>query len=388
MKKIIIVRYGEIFLKGNNRDYFISLLIKNIKEALVGLNYYLVKAQGRVLIENYAASDENAIFDRLLTVFGIYSLSKAVEIETDVETIKETALLLSPDSGKFRVTVNRADKKMSFTSVEIASMVGGYILKSKSALSVDLHRFETEISIDIRENGRTFLYSDVVKGLGGLPVGCSGSGILMLSGGIDSPVAGFMMAKRGLKLFAVHFHSAPYTSEQAKEKVLDLARIISKFCGKIKVFVVPFTEIQLEIHKKCPAELMITIMRRFMMQISGILAKENGCGAIVTGESLGQVASQTLQSLNATNSVASLPVLRPLIGFDKSDIIEIAQKIGTFETSILPYEDCCTIFLPKNPAIKPKLEVVERAERALDAESLISTALTSIETYEVDIKAK
>ena len=242
---------------------------------------------------------------------------------------------------------------------------------------------DTVVSIDIRENGKTFVYSEVIKGVNGMPVGTAGKGIIMLSGGIDSPVAMYMMAKRGMTLRSVHFHSFPYTSLQAKQKVLDLAKIVKKYTLHMTVDVVSFTEIQTAIHEKCPEEYMITIMRRFMMRIAEKLAQKHGAGAVITGESLGQVASQTLESITSTNSVATLPVFRPLIGFDKDEIIEIAQKIGTFETSILPYEDCCTIFLPKKPVTKPRLSAVLKVESALDVETLVNNALQNIEVVEI-----
>jgi thiamine biosynthesis protein ThiI len=236
------------------------------------------------------------------------------------------------------------------------------------------------MNIDIRESGKTFVFSNVIKGVNGMPVGTGGKGVVMLSGGIDSPVACHMMAKRGMSLRAVHFHSFPFTSLQAKQKVLDLASIVKKYTLDMSVDVVSFTEIQTEIHEKCPEEYMITIMRRFMMRIAERLAQKHGCGAIITGESLGQVASQTLESLTSTNSVATMPVLRPLIGFDKDEIVEISKRIGTFETSILPYEDCCTIFLPKSPVTKPRLSAVEKVESALDVETLVNKALENVET--------
>ncbi|MDD4840000.1 MAG: tRNA 4-thiouridine(8) synthase ThiI [Clostridia bacterium] len=388
MEKVIIIRYGEIFLKGKNRDFFESLLIKNIKFALKDIDCKFVRAHGRYFVENFAENFENEIVEKLLAVFGVYSISvafKAVVCEEDnFLAIKELAFELISDNEKFldgasfRVTVKRADKRLSMNSTQIASDIGGYIL-SKSNLKVDLFSFEIEISVDIRENGFAFVYSDVLLAVGGLPVGCSGNAMLMLSGGIDSPVAAYMMSKRGTKIFAVHFSSPPYTSDMAKEKVRSLRTICEKYCTEIKLMVVPFTEIQLEIHKQCPAEYMITIMRRFMMRIAEKLAIKDNCGAIITGESLGQVASQTMQSINCTNAVATIPVFRPLIGFDKQEIMNIANKIGTYETSILPYEDCCTIFLPKSPAIKPQLRAVERAESVLEIDELIVRAIEGIE---------
>ena len=266
-------------------------------------------------------------------------------------------------------------------SYEISSEIGYRLLTEFKDLTVDLHNPDQELYVDVRENGKTLVFSSIIKAVNGMPVGVSGKGLLMLSGGIDSPVACFMMAKRGMTLRALHFASYPYTSENAKQKVLTLAKLLKKYCINMTVDVVSFTEIQTQIHEKCPENLMITIMRRFMMRIANRMCDLHDCKAVITGESLGQVASQTMESITSTNSVAKYPVLRPLIGFDKDEIIEIARKINTFNTSILPYEDCCTIFLPKNPATKPKLEVVERAEKALDVDALVEHALKNVETY-------
>ena len=284
-------------------------------------------------------------------------------------------------SGSFRVTTNRADKTFLMNSMEISRELGGRILERYPDLTVDVLTPDTVLNVDMRESGVTFVYTEVIKGLGGLPTGSSGKGILMLSGGIDSPVAGYMLAKRGMKVNAIHFHSYPYTSEAALNKVKSLAGIVSEYTNGIDLYIVKFTHIQEEIHEKCPEELMITMMRRFMMRISERIAKRTGAQAIITGESLGQVASQTIESITSSNSVVTMPVLRPLIALDKLEIIDIANKIKTFETSILPYEDCCTVFLPKHPAIKPRLDVVLRAEQALDAEALIDEALSAVEVY-------
>ena len=264
------------------------------------------------------------------------------------------------------------------TSAEIAAALGGSVL-SLGKFKVDLTDYDCDFKVDIRENGFALVYTDVIAGAGGLPVGCSGRGMLLLSGGIDSPVAAYMMAKRGMRLFAVHFASPPYTSEKAKEKVVELKDIVSAYTGRVKLFVVPFTEIQLAIHKNCPANFMITIMRRFMMRIACRLAQRFECGAVITGESLGQVASQTVESMTCTEDTASLPVFRPLIGMDKDEIVDIAKRIGTFETSIQPYEDCCTVFLPKSPVIHPSLAAVRKAEAALDVETLVEEALAAAE---------
>ena len=392
MERVVVIRFGEIFLKGKNRDYFESLLIHNIKDSLQSINYTFTKSQGRYFIEGYEQDMEYEILDRLKKVFGIYSLSIAEKVNTDEENnyseirkaLVRLAIEMVEDSGKddatFRVTVKRADKRLKLTSSEIAASVGGDILRALPQFKVDLTDHDYEFYVDIRENGLSYVYGQVIAGPGGLPVGCSDKGLVLISGGIDSPVATYMMAKRGMKLTAIHFASPPYTSEKAKEKVVLLRNIVSKYATSIKMYVVNFTDIQLAIHEKCPAELMITIMRRFMMRIATIVAAKEKCGAIITGESLGQVASQTVQSITCTNAVTTTPVFRPLIGMDKEEIMAIAKKIGTYETSILPFEDCCTIFLPKQPAIRPKLDFVENMEKNIEnADELIKQAIDTME---------
>ena len=381
----ILIRYGEIFLKGNNRGYFESALAKNIRTALENFKFKFVRAQNRFLIEDYDEAYETDIIDKLTKIFGIHSVSVAVKVKSTEEELEKAAVLLMKDkSGTFRVTVNRADKKIQKSSMELAARLGGAVLESNPNLTVNLHVFDTDLYVDIRENGLSYLFTDKIMGAGGMPVGTAGAGMVLLSGGIDSPVAAYMMAKRGLKLHAIHFHSAPYTSEMAKQKVVDLAGIVKNYSGPIVLHVIPFTEVQLKIHEKCPAELMITIMRRFMMRIAERIAKANSCGALITGESLGQVASQTMESITVTNGVIEdLPVFRPLIGMDKTEIMDIARNIDTYDTSILPYEDCCTVFLPKNPVIRPKLETVLKAEAKLDVETLIAACIENQEIINV-----
>ncbi len=387
MERTILIRIGEIFLKGNNRNYFVSTLKHNIVESLEGVECKLVSSNNRLFVVGYAESDEQEIISRLTRVFGIYSVSPAIKMPTDLEKIAETCSEVFPRTGKFRVTVNRADKKIPLKSMDIARDIGAVMLrKAKGGLTVDLFNFDFEVNVDIRENGYSYIFYKKILCSGGLPVGCGGNGMLLLSGGIDSPVAAYLMAKRGVKIYAVHYHSFPFTSEMAKEKVIKLARIVSRYCGSIELAVVPFTEIQYAIKENCPIEYMITIMRRIMMRIAERLATEKKCGAIITGESLGQVASQTMESINVTNSVVSLPVFRPLIGSDKTEIIDIARKIDTFETSILPYEDCCTVFLPKNPVIKPSIKAAEEMEKALDIEKLVTDAINNTETIVCDFK--
>lgn len=381
----ILIRYGEIFLKGNNRGYFESALAKNIRTALENFKFKFVRAQNRFLIEDYDEAYETDIIDKLTKIFGIHSVSVAVKVKSTEEELEKAAVLMMKDkSGTFRVTVNRADKKIQKSSMELAAQLGGAVLESNPNLTVNLHVFDTDLYVDIRENGLSYLFTDKIMGAGGMPVGTAGAGMVLLSGGIDSPVAAYMMAKRGLKLHAIHFHSAPYTSEMAKQKVVDLAGIVKNYSGPIVLHVIPFTDVQLKIHEKCPAELMITIMRRFMMRIAERIAKANSCGALITGESLGQVASQTMESITVTNGVIEdLPVFRPLIGMDKTEIMDIARNIDTYDTSILPYEDCCTVFLPKNPVIRPKLETVLKAEAKLDVETLIAACIENQEIINV-----
>ena len=381
----ILIRYGEIFLKGNNRGYFESALAKNIRTALENFTFKFVRAQNRFLIEDYDEAYETDIIDKLTKIFGIHSVSVAVKVKSTEEELEKAAVLMMKDkSGTFRVTVNRADKKIQKSSMELAAQLGGAVLESNPNLTVNLHVFDTDLYVDIRENGLSYLFTDKIMGAGGMPVGTAGAGMVLLSGGIDSPVAAYMMAKRGLKLNAIHFHSAPYTSEMAKQKVVDLAGIVKNYSGPIVLHVIPFTDVQLKIHEKCPAELMITIMRRFMMRIAERIAKANSCGALITGESLGQVASQTMESITVTNGVIEdLPVFRPLIGMDKTEIMDIARNIDTYDTSILPYEDCCTVFLPKNPVIRPKLETVLKAEAKLDVETLIAACIENQEIINV-----
>lgn len=381
----ILIRYGEIFLKGNNRGYFESALAKNIRTALENFNFKFVRAQNRFLIEDYDEAYETDIIDKLTKIFGIHSVSVAVKVKSTEEELEKAAVLMMKDkSGTFRVTVNRADKKIQKSSMELAARLGGAVLESNPNLTVNLHVFDTDLYVDIRENGLSYLFTDKIMGAGGMPVGTAGAGMVLLSGGIDSPVAAYMMAKRGLKLHAIHFHSAPYTSEMAKQKVVDLAGIVKNYSGPIVLHVIPFTDVQLKIHEKCPAELMITIMRRFMMRIAERVAKANSCGALITGESLGQVASQTMESITVTNGVIEdLPVFRPLIGMDKTEIMDVARSIDTYDTSILPYEDCCTIFLPKNPVIRPKIETVLKAEAKLDVGTLIASCIENQEIINV-----
>ena len=356
MNKVLLLKSGELFLKGRNRREFLKLLRYNIEQKLKGLTYKLSETQGRLVVSNFSADIEDELISRLQKVFGLIGVASAVEIDTAMEDIEKYVGGFDVENYKtFKIEAKRADKTFPMTSMEIERHLGGVVLDKNPNLKVDLYNPELVINVEIRVNNKTYIYSNLYPCANGLPLGSAGKGLLLLSGGIDSPVAGYLMSKRGLKIEAVHFHSYPYTSAQAKEKVIELAKEISEYCGEIKLHVISFTEIQEQIHKNCDAEYMITIMRRIMMRIAERLCKENGLGAIVTGESLGQVASQTMQSMTVTNSVVSLPVFRPVIAFDKEEIMDVARKIGTYETSILPYEDCCTVFLPKNPEFVQRL---------------------------------
>lgn len=384
MKKVILIRYSEIHLKGNNKHFFEKLLLNNIKSALKGLNFEIEFSHTRYLISNFNEEDLNEIIKRLKTVFGIYSLSVADEIETSVENIEKYFNNFKLSNTSFRVSVNRADKKFPINSTEFSKIIGNIIFDNGENLTVDLHTYKTEVCIDIRESGKTYIFSNVIKGLNGMPVGSAGKGLLLLSGGLDSPVAGYKIAQRGMIVDGLHFHSFPYTSENAKNKVISLAKLIKPYTHMKRLFVVSFTKIQEEIHKNCDGDYMITLMRRIMMRIAERLSEKYDYKAIITGECLGQVASQTIESLTSSNSVIKLiPVLRPLIAFDKDETIEIANKINTYDTSILPYEDCCTVFLPKNPIIKPKLDRVLNEESKLDIENLISDAINTVEIIEI-----
>lgn len=385
MKKVIIVRYCEIHLKGKNRGYFERMLFDNIRRALESVECEVKRIPARYIIENYNEADEDIIAEALSKIGGVHSFSPAILVKSEQELIFNVALdLCNGKQGTFKVETNRADKTYPVPSIENSRELGGRILQKYPHLTVDVKHPDFVVNVDIRESGDTMIYTDSFKGIGGMPVGSAGCGLLLLSGGIDSPVAGYMMAKRGMRIKALHFHSYPYTSEEAKNKVLTLAKKLAAYSGQIETYVVSVTHIQEEIHKKCPEELMITILRRFMMRIAQKICAESGAQAIITGESLGQVASQTIESITTSNAVVTdYPMLRPLIAFDKLDIIEIARKIDTYETSIQPFEDCCTVFLPKFPAIKPRLDKVERFESALDVDALIEEALSSVEKIKI-----
>ena len=379
MEKVIIVRYCEIHLKGKNRGYFEKVFMNNLEKALTGIRHEMRRPSGRYVVENFDEERADEIVGRLSKVFGTHTLSIGYKVPADMQSIYETVRFIAPAEGTFKVETNRGDKKFPLTSMQINAEIGGRLLRDIPSLRVDVHDPQTVLNIDVRENGTALVFGGFVKGAGGMPVGTAGKGVLLLSGGIDSPVAGHMIAKRGMVLEGLHFHSYPYTNMQAREKVEELARILSEYTGGLTLNVVSVTHIQEEIHRHCPEEMMITLLRRFMMRIAERLCKATGAQCIVTGESLGQVASQTIEGMTSSNAVVSLPVLRPLVGFDKTEIVERSRAIGTFETSIRPFEDCCTVFLPKHPLIRPKLSDVEAAESKLDVEALVEEAMASLE---------
>lgn len=384
MRDVILLRFGEIYLKGKNKGFFERTLLKNIRNAICEYDCQVQKISGRYLVTDFDEMDSVAIISKLKKVFGLTSLSVAKEFDTSKQTIEEFVSNFKTNVATFRVSVKRADKTFPVASNEYERFLGGLVLSNNPHLKVNLKHPELELVVEIRENKKTYILTESIPCVGGMPIGTAGKGLVLLSGGIDSPVSAYMMAKRGLELVGLHFHSFPYTSLQAKEKVCKLAKLLTEYTGNIKLICCPFTTIQEEIHKNCSPEFMITIMRRIMMRIAKKVCDQFGAKAIITGESLAQVASQTLESINVTNDAQSTyPVFRPCIGMDKSEIIDISQKIGTYETSILPYEDCCTVFLPKNPVIKPKLDKVKKEESRLDIEVLIENALANLEIIEI-----
>lgn len=388
MKRVLSVSIGEIALKGKNRSFFENQLIDKMKRVMKGLDYKKIyKEQGKIYIE-ISEEDEKEAINNLKKVFGLIYISPCYRVDKNMEEIEGAAKKILGEKLKessietFKVESKRADKSFKFKSPEISREIGGKLLREYGEeIKVDVHNPDIYVYIDIKEYA--YVYIDRHEGYGGLPVGTNGKGMLLLSGGIDSPVAAFMMAKRGVEISAVHYHSYPFTSERAEEKVKDLARILSVYTGDIKLYSVNILEIQKEINKKCPADEMTILSRRFMMKIAEKIADQNNIHALITGENLGQVASQTIQGLTVTNAAVNKPVLRPLIGFDKQDIIEIAKDIGTYETSIKPFDDCCTLFLPKHPVTRPKLEDIIESESNLDVEGLVSKAIENMEVYEI-----
>ncbi len=379
MEKVVIIRYAEIHLKGKNRGYFERVFANNLEKALKGIRHEIHRTSGRYLIADFDEEMAGEIQRRVANVFGVHSYSVGLLTGNDEDSIFAAAQLVAPETGTFKVETHRGDKHYPLTSMEISARIGGRLLGANPGLKVDVHNPRHTVYIDIRESGKALIFSSFTNGPHGMPVSTAGKGLLLISGGIDSPVAGYMMAKRGMTVEMLHFHSYPYTNEAAKEKVVSLAKILSGFTLVTRLTTVSVTHIQEEIHRKCAAELNVTLLRRFMFRIAERIAVREGAGCLVTGESLGQVASQTLEGLTSSNAVVKLPVLRPLIGFDKEDIIEAAKKIGTYGTSTLPYEDCCTVFLPDFPAIRPKLSFIEDEEKKLDVNALVEEALSTRE---------
>ena len=391
MFSTFLIKYGEIGIKGKNRHLFEQALVKRIRQALHATegDFDVTWEQGRIYVQRSGGFDYDETIGALQKVFGIVGISP-VRIVGDrgLEALAEDVVSFLKDTYQdhdqsFKIITRRARKSYPVPSMEVSSEIGGKVLEAFPQMHVDVHEPQIEMHVEIRDV--VCLYSETIPGPGGMPVGTNGSAMLLLSGGIDSPVAGYMIAKRGVKIDAVYFHAPPYTSERAKQKVIDLAAQVAVYAGDIRLHVVNFTDIQLAIYEKCPHDELTIIMRRFMMRIAEHFAKENNDQALITGESIGQVASQTMQSLSATNAVCTIPVFRPLIAFDKQDIIDISLKIGTYETSILPYEDCCTIFVAKHPVTKPVLHIIERSEKKLEGivEELVEKAIAETPVYNV-----
>jgi len=387
VKTVVLISYGEIHLKGLNRPFFEGALLRNIKNALSKFERAeVIKGEGRFYVKGLDHSEIDDVIAALKRIFGIVSISIAAEVDKDMDAIKAAAVELikkayANGSKTFKVESRRSDKSFPYKSPDISREIGGYILKQLDGLRVDVHTPDIILNVEIRE--RAYIYYERIAGPGGMPVGTAGKAMLLISGGIDSPVAGYMIAKRGVELSAVHYYSYPYTSPRARDKVEELCRILSAYTGPIKIYMVPFTEIQQSIYERCPDNQLTILTRRFMMRIAEHLARQDGCKALITGESIGQVASQTMDSLVVTQAAVDMLVLRPLIGFDKLEIMDLAKKIGTYETSILPYEDCCTVFLPRHPATKPRLEAIEHSETLLDVNALEQQAIANMDVISV-----
>ena len=389
MNDIILLKLGEIVLKGLNRKSFEQKLMSNVRRRLEPIGKFRVYClQSTVYVEAQEdGADMDAAFAALKKVFGVIKLSRAAACEKDKDAIAKLAIeYLCEDMERvrsFKVESKRSDKSFPMTSIQLSQYVGGLLAEAYPNVQVDVHEPELTVHLEVRDLA-AYVHATPVPGAGGMPVGSNGIAVTLLSGGIDSPVSTYMIAKRGVRLIPVHFFSFPYTSQQAKDKVVELGRQLTEYCGRMTLEVVPFTHIQEEIRDKCPEEYFTLIMRRFMMRIAKRIADANGAKAIVTGENLGQVASQTMEAMASTQAVVDLPVLQPLIGMDKEEIVTLARKIGTFETSILPYEDCCTVFTPRHPRTHPKLKDVEAAESALDIEALVDEAVKGIERIRLE----
>ena len=388
MNEMILLKLGELVLKGLNRRSFEDKLQANIYRRLNNLGQFRVYTrQSTTYVEPMNDQcDMDGAWEALTKVFGVVGLSRARACEKDKDAILAAAREYLDDklsaAKTFKVETKRADKTFPMTSIQLSQYVGGELDELYPNLQVDVHHPELTVHVEIRDYA-AFVHADPEPGAGGLPVGINGRAVSLLSGGIDSPVSSWMIAKRGVALEMVHFFSYPYTSPEAKEKVIELARLLTPWCGRLTVHVVPFTAIQEELRRSCPPELFTLIMRRFMMRISERVAQRCGAKALVTGECLGQVASQTMEAMTVTGAVVKLPILRPVVGMDKEDIVQISRKIGTFDTSILPYEDCCTVFTPRHPRLRPTLEEIEAAEQALDIEAMVSAAVEGIERVQV-----
>ena len=386
-----LIKYGEIGIKGKNRYLFEDALVRQIRYALKELEgqFQVYKSQARIYVDCEGDYDADEVTESLKRVFGIVGICPVVRVEDlGFEQLKKDVIAymdeMYPDKNiTFKVEARRGKKTFPLNSMEINASIGEAVLEAFPEIRVDVHKPDVMLRIEVRNE--IYIYSEVIPGPGGMPVGTNGRAMLLLSGGIDSPVAGYMIAKRGVGLEATYFHAPPYTSERAKQKVVDLAKIVSRYAGPVKLNVVNFTDIQLYIYDQCPHDELTIIMRRYMMKIAEHFAKESGCLGLITGESIGQVASQTMQSLAATNEVCTLPVYRPLIGFDKQEIVEVSAKIGTYETSIQPFEDCCTIFVAKHPVTKPNVNIIKKSEEKLaeKIDELVKTAIDTVEVIEV-----
>ena len=388
-EKVLIVKFGEVAMRGNNRHIFISQLVKTMRNNLDKEgDFYIVKEQGRLIVEDRGSEmDYDRVIPRIVPIFGLVGVCPGVKTtDQSMQNLREVALkhmqmFFGKEKTTFKVEVKRADKRFALTSKEVAADIGGYILERMDNLTVDVHNPAVTLRVELRNDA--YVYSKVIKTFGGLPVGSSGKAVALLSGGIDSPVAAWMMAKRGIALECVYFHSPPYTSEWAKQKVEDLAEKIACFAGSIKLHIVPFTQVQLYLLEKVPHDKLTIFLKRAMMKTAEEIAKKSNALALITGDSIGQVASQTLQGIHAINSICTMPVLRPLAGMDKQEIVDLAKKIGTFEISIRPYEDCCTIFVANHPETRPKTNVIEGIEKKLtELDDLINNALLQTEVIE------
>ena len=387
MENVIIIRYAEIHLKGLNRPFFEKALVNNAQAALNGIEGAVVRrGESRIYVENVPEEHQTAAIEALSRVFGIHSISPAVRVPQDfdlaarvlADLVKQERTHYPQDTLTFRVSARRADKRFAMTSSQMAAAAGAVILEHVEGLKVNLGQPSLTAYLEMRN--QAYCYTRVISGPGGMPVGCNGRAALLLSGGIDSPVAGCLIAKRGVSLVGVHFESFPYTSDKALQKVHDLTRLMARYTGTVRLHTIRFTDIQTALKQYCPHDYITVLMRRFMMRIAQHIARQEKCLALVTGESVGQVASQTLESIAATNNAADMPVLRPLVGMDKIEITQLAQRYGTFETSILPYEDCCTVFVPQHPVTKPKVEDLRNSEAMVDFECMIQKAMADTET--------